>query len=61
MASDRTLKVGLGAFLLHCVVVVTPGGQSSLEAASIQQKFKHLHSFEHVSNPIGVNEATLNA
>lgn len=29
--------------------------------APIQQKFKHLHSFEHVSNPIGVNEVTLNA
>lgn len=29
--------------------------------APIQQKFKHLHSFEHVSNPIEVNEATLNA
>lgn len=29
--------------------------------APIRQKFKHLHSFEHVSNPIGVNEATLNA
>lgn len=61
MASDRTLKVGSGAFLLHHVVVVTQGGQLSLEAAPVQQKFKHLHSFEHASNPIGVNKATLNA
>lgn len=26
-----------------------------------QQKFKHLHSFEHVSNPVRVNKTTLNA